>query len=105
MMANTRKSLQFKPSEIEALLPWHAAGTLDVRDTQHVEHALARDLLLSAKYAGVRQEQAAIVALNEDLGTPSPRVVQKLFAAIDAEPAPRQRVSAQIGRWLASMSP
>src|SRR3954451_21172688 len=105
MMATTRKSLQFKPSEVEALLPWHAPGTLDPHDTQNVEQALARDLPLSAKYAGVRQEHAAIIALNEDLGTPSPRVVQKLFAAIDAEPAPGQRVSAQIGGWIASLSP
>jgi len=43
-------------SEIEALLPWHAAGTLSRRDTQRVEDALARDPELARRYALVRDE-------------------------------------------------
>jgi anti-sigma factor RsiW len=105
MMATTRKNLQLQPLGIEALLPWHAAGTLDARDARRVEEALARDLPLAEKYAAIREEHAGIVALNEALGAPSPRVVQKLFAAIDAEPAQRQPMPAQIGGLLASLSP
>jgi hypothetical protein len=105
MMATTRKSLQVQPSELEALLPWHAAGTLDRHDTRQVEEALARDLLLAARYAGVRQEHAGTVALNERLGAPSPRVVQKLFAAIDAEAAQNEPVSTPTCGWLATLSP
>jgi anti-sigma factor RsiW len=104
MMAMNKKSLQV-PLEVEALLPWHVAGTLDVRDTGRVEQALGRDPLLAKKYAAIREEHAEIIALNEDLGAPSARVVQKLFAAIDAEPVRRPPVSAQIGGFLASMPP
>src|SRR3954454_22321854 len=105
MMATNKKSLQLQPSELEALLPWHAAGTLDAGDTRRIEEALARDLLLAETYAGIREEQAAIITLNEGLGAPSARVVQKLFAAIDAEPVRGLPVSAQIGGLLAPLSP
>ena len=41
--------------EIEALLPWHATGTLAERDAQRVEEALAQDRELSRRYALVRE--------------------------------------------------
>ena len=34
----------------------------------------------------IREEYAATIDLNENLGAPSARAMQKLFAAIDAEP-------------------
>jgi len=73
--------------EIEALLPWHAAGTLSRRDADRVEQALAR------RYDLVRQELAETIHLNETLGVPSACAMEKLFAAIDAEEpgAPRRR--------------
>jgi len=79
--------------EIEALLPWHAAGTLSRRDADRVEQALAEDPELARRYDLVRQELAETVHLNETLGTPSPRASEKLFAAIEAEEAraPRRR--------------
>ena len=36
MMA-MKKMLEQEPSEIELLLPWHAAGTLNPRDARRVE--------------------------------------------------------------------
>ena len=36
-------------SDIEDLLPWHAAGTLDPRDTRRVEAALANAKPLEAR--------------------------------------------------------
>jgi hypothetical protein len=79
--------------EIEALLPWHAAGTLSRRDTQRVEQALAGDRELARRYELVRQELVETIYLNETLGAPSARAMEKLFAAIDAElaGAPRHR--------------
>jgi hypothetical protein len=79
--------------EIEALLPWHAAGTLSRRDTDRVEQALADDCELARRYDLVRQELAETIHLNETLGVPSARAMEKLFAAIDAEGAgaPRRR--------------
>ena len=79
--------------EIEALLPWHAAGTLSRRDADRVEQALADDPELARRYDLVRQELAETIHLNERLGAPSARAMEKLFAAIDAEEAgtPRRR--------------
>ncbi len=96
-------------SEIETLLPWHAAGTLSRRDTQRVEDALARDPELARRYALVRDELGETIHLNETLGAPSPRAMEKLFAGIDAEPARRQAQSFNLGgrvsEFFASLSP
>ena len=43
MMAMSKKMLDQEPSEIEMLLPFHAAGTLNARDTRRVDEALASD--------------------------------------------------------------
>jgi hypothetical protein len=71
--------------EIESLLPWHAAGTLGLRDAERVERALAEDGELAHRYELVREELAETIRLNEGLGAPSARAMEKLFAAIDAE--------------------
>ena len=73
--------------DIEALLPWHAAGTLSRRDADRVEQALAGDRELARRYDLVREELAETIHLNETLGAPSARAMEKLFAAIDAEEA------------------
>jgi hypothetical protein len=80
--------------EIESLLPWHAAGTLDRSDAERVEQALAEDGELAQRYELVREELAETIRLNETLGAPSARAMEKLFAAIDAEEvhAPRTRL-------------
>ena len=93
MMAMSKKMLEQEPSEIEMLLPWHAAGTLNARDARRVEEALARDPELAKQYAVIREEYAETIHLNESLGAPSARAMQKLFAAIDAEPARKPSVS------------
>jgi len=73
--------------EIEALLPWYAAGTLSRYDPDRVEQALARDPELARRYDLVRQELAETIRLNETLSVPSARAIEKLLAAIDAEEA------------------
>ncbi len=101
MMAMSKKMLEQEPSEIEMLLPWHAAGTLNPRDARRVEEALARDPELARQYAAIREEYAETIDLNESLGAPSARAMQKLFAAIDAEPARKPSVSRNISaRYL-----
>jgi anti-sigma-K factor RskA len=79
--------------KIEALLPWYAAGTLSRREADLVERELAGDCELARRYDLVRQELAETIQLNETLGAPSGRAMEKLFAAIDAEEAgaPRRR--------------
>lgn len=97
------------PGEIEALLPWHAAGTLSRSDARRVEEALARDPELARRYALVRDEFGETIHLNETLGAPSAHAMEKLFAKIDAEPARNAAVSlnlgARIAEFFASLSP
>jgi len=73
--------------KIEKLLPWHATGTLNRRDADRVEQALAGDRELARHYELVRQELAETTRLNETLGAPSARAMEKLFAAISAKEA------------------
>jgi anti-sigma factor RsiW len=90
------------------LLPWHAAGTLNARDTRRVEEALASDPALARQYAAIRGEYEETIHLNESLGAPSARAMQKLFASIDAEPARAigaLPLSARIATFFASLSP
>jgi len=96
-------------SDIEALLPWHAAGTLSRRDTQRVEDALANDPELARRYEMVREEFGETILLNETLGAPSGRAMEKLFAKIDAEPARKLvtsfNLSTRVVEFFASLSP
>jgi anti-sigma factor RsiW len=95
--------------DIEELLPWHAAGTLSLREAQSVEAALASDPELARRYELVREELAQTVALNESLGAPSVRAMDALFAKIDAEPARHPAMSFDLGgrlrTFFASLSP
>ena len=106
---NAMKQEAPERQEIEELLPWHAAGTLSRRDAQRVEEALARDPELARRYALVRDELGETIHLNETLGAPSARALEKLFAKIDAEPARRQAASLNLGsrisEFFASLTP
>jgi hypothetical protein len=108
-MAASRNIMEKEPSEVELLLPWHAAGTLSARDTRRVDEALARDPQLARQYAVIREEYAETIDLNESLGAPSARAMQNLFAAIDAEPARRSRsslsVASRFAGFFAGLSP
>src|ERR1700730_8091110 len=97
--------------DIEALLPWHAAGTLGRRDAERVERALANDNELKRQYEMVREELGETIRLNETLGAPSARAMERLMAAIEADGATarKSRMSFNIGAWisgqLAQLSP
>lgn len=109
MMATSKKMLEQEPSEMELLLPWHAAGTLNARDSRRADEALARDPELARQYAAIREEYAETIHLNESLGAPSARAMHKLFAAIDGEPARSPsaslNISARISQFFAALSP
>ena len=99
---NMIKSKASEREEIEALLPWHAAGTLSRRDAQKVEQALASDAELAIQFETVRQDLVETIGLNESLGAPSARAMQKLMADIeaDASTARRAKTSFNLGEWL-----
>src|SRR5881396_2878008 len=97
--------------KIEELLPWHATQSLSRRDADRVEQALAGDRELARRYELVRQELAETTRLNETLGAPSARAMEKLFAAINAEEAraPRRRrsfdLAGGISEFLSRLTP
>jgi hypothetical protein len=65
--------------------------------------ALASDRELARRYELVRQELAETIHLNETLGAPSARAMEKLFAAIDAyEAGARRRRPRPISRPFAA---
>lgn len=109
MTVTSKQVLAGEPEDIEALLPWHAAGTLNARDARRVEDALSRDPALAKQYAVIQDEYTETILLNESLGAPSSRAMQKLFAAIDAEPARSpalaQSLSARIVGFFGSLTP
>jgi anti-sigma factor RsiW len=108
-MAMTKKMLDQEPSDIEMLLPWHAAGTLSTRDARRVDEALARHPELARQYAVIREEYAETIHLNESLGAPSVRAMQKLFDAIDGEPVRKpsvtSRIATRIAEFFSGLSP
>lgn len=109
--SNIMPERQDTPPDIEALLPWHATGTLNRADTLRVDKALASDRELARRYDMVREELGETISANESLGAPSMRAMDKLFAAIDAEPAPlRHKVASfnlvdRVSEFFASLSP
>ncbi len=107
---NTTMKKAPEREEIEVLLPWYAAGTLNRRDTARVEQALASDTELARQFEMVREELGETLRVNESLGAPSARAMKSLFEKIDAEPA-RQPVAAsfnlmeRISEFMASLTP
>ena len=108
-MTAVSKLPDMPPEEVEALLPWHAAGTLSTRDARRVDEALARDPKLARQYAVIQEEFAETIHLNESLGAPTSRAMQRLFAGIAAEPARAPSVTstfwARVADFFASLSP
>ena len=98
-----KKEANELPEDVELLLPWHAAGTLSRRDAARVEQALANDNELAARYELVREELGEAIRLNENLGAPSARAMEALFAKIDAEPKREPKSTFRLGAWLTEM--
>ncbi len=101
-----------EPSEIELLLPWYAAGTLDRREAAQVEAALAADPKLAERLEWVRAEFAQEIYINEEAASPPDNDVKALFAKIDALPTRRLALSAasptfaeRIAELFAALSP
>jgi len=103
---NTMNQEAPERQEIEALLPWHAAGTLSRGDAERVERALSSDRELARRFDLVREELHETIHLNELLGHPSARAADRLFAAIEAEGAraPTRRSFDLAGRVAAFLS-
>lgn len=97
---NTTSHTALARQEIEELLPWHAAGTLSRRDAQRVEDALRIDPELARQFALVREEFSETIHLNETLGAPSSRAMDRLMTGIEAESGPARAPRFSLGAWL-----
>jgi anti-sigma-K factor RskA len=99
------------PADIEALLPWYVAGTLNRRDAARVEAALVRDKEVAAHYEMVREELVETIHLNESVGVPTARAGDRLITALAAgasKVATKGSMLArwhQLGDWLSRLSP
>src|SRR5580700_1460986 len=100
-----------EPTEIEALLPWYAAGTLRRRDRQRVEAALRNNPDLARQAELAREELAETISLNESLGVPTVRAMDRLMAAINNEALAARRhasprvVAGRFATFIAGFSP
>jgi hypothetical protein len=96
--ANQKMSAQ----DVEALLPWYAAGSLSAREADQIATVLAADSELARRLHLVREEMSEVIVLNEALGVPSARVMENLFKAIDRERNATGDLAAGngLGRWL-----
>jgi hypothetical protein len=98
-----------EPSEIELLLPWYAAGTLDPQEAQQVEAALRNDPELAQRYEWARAEFAQETAIGEAADVPATFDAKSLLAKIDAmpvrRPAPSPSLSERLAEFLAALSP
>jgi anti-sigma factor RsiW len=99
-------------AELEELLPFYANGRISSADKARIEQALAADPELGLRLEIIREDMAETALLNESLGAPSPRALDRLMAGIEAEPrqAPlmaraKGGMIAWLGRWLAAQPP
>jgi hypothetical protein len=98
-MTVTDENAEFDP--VESLLPWYASGKLAPEELQRVEKALAEMPELQRRYALILEERAAVAALNEGLGAPSPRSREQLFARLESAGAEAPKRQLGLGDWLA----
>jgi hypothetical protein len=99
-------------AEIEALLPFYANGRISAADKARVETALATDPELAMRLEIIREDMAETILLNESLGAPSPRALDRLMAGIEAEPRQvpllaraRGGLLSWLGQWLSAQPP
>lgn len=92
---------------VEELLPFHATGALSPAERRQVEAALAIDPELRRRLAIVEEEMTETALLNEGLGGPSTHALDRLMAAIDAEPkrATALGLGERVLGWLQSLTP
>jgi anti-sigma-K factor RskA len=108
MMTNEQ---DIAPTEIEALLPWYAAGTLRRRDRQRVEAALRDNPDLARQAELAREELAETISCNESIDVPTARVMDRLMAGIDEEtrasrkPASPRVMAGRFATFVAGFTP
>jgi hypothetical protein len=95
-----------KRAELELLLPFYANGRISAADKARIEAALAADPELALRLDIVRDDMAETTLLNESLGAPSPRALDRLMAGVEADPRRLGLLATAKGgfmNWLGSL--
>jgi len=106
--AMTKQPLSDAGKALEELLPFYAAGVLSQAEVAQIDTVLAVDGELRRRLALVEEEQTEAILLNEGIAGPSTHVLDKLMAAIDAEPkrgVAASGLAARLGSWLQALTP
>jgi anti-sigma factor RsiW len=98
--------------EIEMLLPWYAAGTLNRAETSKVEAYLGAHPEVASQLPLVREELAETIGVNESLGAPAPGALDRLMTSLEAESGPLKLSSRapeslwqRLSDWIGELSP
>jgi len=94
--------------DIDALLPWYAAGALSADERTKVEAALGERPELRASLATIEEDRGETIALNEALGAPGPDVWARVLRGVQAaprKPALAERLAAWFGLGEARLGP
>ena len=89
-----------KRTELELLLPFYANGRISAADKARIEAALATDSELALRLDIIRDDMAETTLLNESLGAPSPRALDRLMAGMEAEPRKLGLLAAAKGGFM-----
>ncbi|MGI9387046.1 MAG: hypothetical protein ACR2OX_06415 [Methyloligellaceae bacterium] len=99
-MSTTNDDRRSERAEIELLLPWYVAGTLDADDRQRVADYLERDDELRAQLALIEEDRSETQIANERLGMPSAGALARLMDRItDETPAKASAGGKAVGFW------
>ncbi|MEM9268362.1 MAG: hypothetical protein AAGA78_05430 [Pseudomonadota bacterium] len=89
-----------EPTELELLIPWYVAGTLDGDDLARVEAAIAQDAQFAEQVAQASEEAEQAQLAAEAFGRPSSEAQARLMAALDAEPARTPGILSRLSNLL-----
>jgi hypothetical protein len=81
---------------LEDLLPWYAAGTLNVSDTLLVEAALKSDPDFARRLDIAREEMGETVLANQMSGAPSSKALNTLMASLEKEPSRKPSLTTHV---------
>jgi hypothetical protein len=108
----TKQPLSNAGKAVEELLPFYAAGVLSPSELAEIKRILAVDAELRRRLVLIEEEQTEAILLNEGIAGPSTQALDKLMAAISAEPEkPGARfglgagLAQRLGGWLQALTP
>ncbi len=85
--------------DIDALLPWYAAGALSANERAKVEAALGERPELRASLSTIEEDRGETIALNEALGAPGPDVWARVLAGAQAAPR-KPKFTERLAAWF-----